>query len=117
MGLPTKIVIRSYSRRAGEPIEIVSDDVKKSDLVLAPRSPMQWLAEMTCKSLTIEDNDYLLRELNGKVSFRGNRSDAIREMLEMAPDFISMQEYAAEARQAGYAKEEQGELDLFSDGR
>lgn len=101
MGLPTKIVIRSFSRRAGEPIETVPDVVKKSDLTLVPRSAMQWLAMMTGKSLSIEEDDYVLRNREGLETFRGNRSNAIREMYDFAPHFISFQEYVASALEEG----------------
>ncbi|MFS8145960.1 hypothetical protein [Rhizobium sp. BR 249] len=112
MSLPTKIVVHSFSRRAGQQIEVVPDIVKKSDLTIVPRSAIQWLAMMTGKSLLIEENDYVLQDRHGMETFRGNRSDAIREMYEFAPHFISVQEYAASARRDFDPEDEQCELGL-----
>lgn len=114
MLLPRKIVIRSNFRRSGEHIEAVTEQQKTIDL--APRSAIKNLAEICCKTVAIESDDYVLRELDGEEFFRGSRVGAINQMYDIGYD-LDIKEYADMARDELLVEDPQLSFEYLIAGR
>ncbi|RVH78109.1 hypothetical protein CN203_11475 [Sinorhizobium meliloti] len=95
MPLPKRIVLRSHRRRPGEPVEAASEPQAAIDL--GQRSAIKSLAELCCKTVIIEGDDYVLREFDGKEYFRGSRIGAINSLDDIGYD-LGIQDYVDMAR-------------------
>lgn len=91
---PKRIILRSHLR-PGDPVETVTEQQAAIDL--APRSAIRNFAELCCKTVVIEGDDYVLHEFDGKEYFRGSRVGAINSMYDIGYD-LGIQDYVDMAR-------------------
>lgn len=96
MLLPQKISVPFFSSRKGDDVELVTDAQRALDL--AEKSALKALVGLFSMTLAIKDNDYVIREPNGRGPFRGTRARAISQLRYLGSDVDIVLEHADAAR-------------------